>query len=83
MDEIDGEWLLLCPPTQRGSVMKCMPYVDEWSGKVPFIVLDERITEEIFHKTLVDAGAYIGLGRFRPQCGGFYGRFEVKDIEWS
>jgi hypothetical protein len=32
---------------------------------------------------LEEAGKFIGLGRFRPQNGGFYGRFAVAKVVWS
>jgi hypothetical protein len=25
----------------------------------------------------------VGIGRFRPAVGGFYGRFAVENIEWK
>jgi len=44
---------------------------------VTFYILDEIITKEVFERTLTMAGQFIGIGRFRPQNNGFYGRFEV------
>lgn len=64
-------------------VMRTFPVVRKWSGVVTFTVLDDTITEEIFAKTLREAGQFIGLGRFRPRNGGFYGRFIVESIEWQ
>ena len=78
-----GEWLLLKPPGQQGAVEKCMPYIDDWSGDVEFLVLDDCIPEDVFELTLVDGGSFIGLGRFRPERGGYYGRFSVDKITWE
>lgn len=71
---------------RRGSgkrVWRTFPRIDDWEAKVDFHVLADEITEEVFEDTLVQAGAFVGIGRFRPENGGFYGRFEVKKIKWS
>jgi hypothetical protein len=46
-------------------------------------VLDETVTEEVFRNVLEQAGAFIGIGRFRPRNNGFYGRFKVEAIAWN
>lgn len=71
---------------QRGSgkrVWKHFPLIQSWEGKVPFTVLDEAINENIFAATLADAGRFVGIGRFRPQNGGFYGRFDLVEVKWT
>jgi len=70
----------------RGSgkrVWRNFPRVDEWQADVPFHVLADEITPDVFEEHLKQAGAFVGIGRFRPQSGGFYGRFEVKKIDWN
>lgn len=84
-DDVKGEWLFVPSDGVRGSgkrVEKCFPVIHQWSGKVTFHVLDETITEEVFHNVLSQAGAFIGMGRFRPRNNGFYGRFKVERLEW-
>jgi hypothetical protein len=70
----------------RGSgkrVWRYFPKVEHWETDVEFHVLADEITKEVFEKTLAQAGAFVGIGRFRPANGGFYGRFAVKKIRWS
>jgi hypothetical protein len=72
---------------KRGSgtrVWRRFPRIDHWTGKVAFHVLADEITPEAFEEALRQAGAFIGIGRFRPESpiGGFYGRFEVASISW-
>jgi hypothetical protein len=70
----------------RGSgkrVWRNFPRIDEWKAEVPFHVLADEITPDVFEEHLKQAGAFVGIGRFRPQSGGFYGRFEVKKITWN
>jgi len=70
----------------RGSgkrVKRLFPVVPKWSGIARFAVLDPTIPESIFERTLIEAGRLIGVGRFRPEKGGFFGRFVVDRMEWS
>lgn len=85
-EEVEGEWLWCNADGKKGSstkVRRCFPIVPEWTGNAIFYVLDETITEDTFERHLVDAGTFIGIGRFRPEKGGYYGRFKVTGISWS
>lgn len=85
-EEVKGEWLFVPSDGVRGSgkrVDKCFPVIHEWGGEVTFYVLDETVTEEVFRNVLEQAGAFIGIGRFRPRNNGFYGRFKVDAIRWN
>jgi hypothetical protein len=69
----------------RGSgkrVWRIFPEVHKWKAEVTFHILDDIITESIFRDHLVAAGAFIGVGRFRPQNKGFYGKFKVAAVKW-
>lgn len=84
-DTVEGEWLFLSP---RGikhemGVWKCMPIIREWSGVVSYYITDETITEDVFRQVLQASGSFIGIGRFRPRNGGFYGRFTVNKVNWG
>ena len=64
----------------RGSgkrVERWLPQVSQWEGKTSFIIMDERITQEIFERVLYTAGSSIGVGQFRAEKGGMNGRFEI------
>ena len=65
-------------------VPRKFPVIYEWKGKAVFYILDETITKDVFKRYLQEAGKFIGIGRFRPRNGGFYGRFKVEeDLEWE
>lgn len=71
---------------KRGSgkrVWRQFPRIDKWQVDVPFHVLADEITRDVFAEHLKQAGAFVGIGRFRPQSGGYYGRFEIKKVEWT
>jgi hypothetical protein len=85
-DKVQGERLFVPTDGKRGSgkrVWKTFPVFPRWEGTVEFLILDEIIDEETFQVHLIDAGQFIGIGRFRPRNNGFYGRFEVGGIVWS
>ena len=84
-DDVKGEWLFVPADGRRGSgkrVEKCFPVVPRWTGQVVFHVMDETVTQEVFKHHLEQAGAFIGIGRFRPRNNGYYGRFRVAGMEW-
>ena len=64
-------------------VPRTFPVVRDWEAAAKFIVLDEKITKDLFMRYLDEAGKFIGIGRFRPRNGGFYGRFFVEPINWE
>jgi hypothetical protein len=85
-EDVKGEWLFVPSDGVRGSgkrVDKCFPIIHEWGGTVTFYILDETVTREVFENHLRQAGAFIGVGRFRPRNNGFYGRFTVESIDWK
>ena len=85
-DDVPGEWLFVPADGVRGSgkrVEKCFPVIHQWAGEVVFHVLDETVTEDVFKSILEQAGAFIGIGRFRPRNNGFYGRFKVESVKWQ
>lgn len=85
-EDVDGEWLFLNANGKRGSgsrVWRCMPRITNWEGQVTYTIIDDIIPNEVFERVLNESGNFIGIGRFRPENGGFYGRFEVADVQWT
>lgn len=69
----------------RGSgkrVLRIFPTIPSWEADVEFTILDDTITEAVFLRVLTEAGQLIGVGQFRPQNGGYYGRWTVKSHQW-
>lgn len=64
-------------------VTKYFPRIDEWQALVKFYVFDDLITETVFAQVLNAAGLLVGIGRFRPENCGFYGRFRVAELDWN
>lgn len=85
-DEVEPEWLYVNADGVRGSgkrVWRCFPLIREWETEVTFYIADETITKDVFEHHLSEAGKFIGIGRFRPERGGFKGRFSVVETVWS
>jgi len=68
-------------PATAGRILAHRPMFDDW--RLEFVVdLDTSIMgEKLFRKIVDDAGSRIGLGDFRPQCKGPFGRFKV--VHWK
>src|SRR5690606_26497400 len=84
--EVDGTWLYLNADGKKGGgtrVWRCMPTIPEWEATVTYYVIDDIITKDAFEKHLELSGKLIGIGQFRPQKGGYAGRFSVEGVEWK
>lgn len=82
--DVKGQWMHVPADGRRGGpkrVMKCFPVIPEWSGDVDFIILDSKITSEVFRRVLEEAGKFIGIGSFRPRNNSIFGRFAVVGIK--
>jgi len=85
VDDVEYEDLPLSSRGRRGhmDVIKREPLFREWAGEVTYYILDDIIGHEVFETHLREAGNFIGIGRFRPENGGFYGRYKVNEVAWS
>lgn len=86
VDALEPEWLYLNADGKRNSgtrVMRCFPVIREWEGEIEYIIMDDAIDEDIFTEVLATAGQLIGIGRFRPRNRGYYGRYEIVNLDWQ
>lgn len=85
-DTVESETHFVPADGKRGGsqrVDRTFALMRKWEGEVKFYILDDIITEDVFRQVLETSGNLIGIGRFRPRNCGYYGRFEVKKIEWN
>lgn len=85
-DDVTSEELFVPSDGIRGSgkrVIKVFGVIPEWGGEFVVSVIDEKISEKVFADHCEAWGKFIGIGRFRPEKNGYYGRFAVKKIAWS
>ena len=85
-EDVEGEWLFVPADGVAGSgkrVDKCFPLIHEWSGVVEYHILDDLISRDVFERGITAAGQIVGIGRFRPQNRGYYGRFDAEVTAWE
>lgn len=85
-EDVERDTLFVPSDGRRGGgkrVTKHFPRIDDWGGNVKCYIFDDIITEEVFSQVVRAAGMLVGIGRFRPENCGFYGRFEVESIAWA
>jgi len=70
----------------RGSnkrVWRRFPSFPRWHGVAELTVIDDILTRDVVEHHVKSAGLIAGIGRFRPEKGGFNGRFRVTRFEWE
>lgn len=85
-EKVEGERLFVPSDGVKGSgkrVWKVFPVVRKWGGIITVHVLEDTITREVFTRVAKQAFSFVGLGRWRPERGGSYGRAVVKTITWE
>ena len=65
----------------KARVMRARPRFDTWAADIPLDYDDEIITPDIIQEVLNIAGSRIGVGDYRVEKGGWFGRFEVMGYE--
>jgi hypothetical protein len=80
IDEAREEVFFVNPQGKKNAgtrVQRWFATFDNWGGTLTTTILNADIlTPEIFERGLIGAGIFVGVGRFRPQNRGFYGRFK-------
>lgn len=77
--EVDSRAVVI--PATGGRIMKHRPRLDQWELTFQ-LTIDDNLFSERFVRTLIDdAGSKVGLGDYRPDRKGYFGRFKV--IEWK
>jgi hypothetical protein len=68
-----------CKPPAR--VISIRPKWERWSASFQIHVDNDTLTNETVHQILENAGKFIGIGSFRPEHFGWFGRFEIEKFE--
>jgi hypothetical protein len=86
MEDATMEGFLANSDGRRGSgsrVFRRFPVLHQWRATAELMLIDDEVPAEVFERCLREAGNLIGVGRFRPQNGGYFGRFTVQHVQWS
>ena len=81
--EYEDLYLSGCGRKGGMDVRKREPLVPSWKGEVTYHILDDIIPKDEFETCLVEAGNLIGIGRFRPEKAGYYGRYRIVKVQWT
>jgi hypothetical protein len=63
---------------KRARVLRCRPVWPEWSLRLPLEINTALVSKENISDALALAGVTVGVGDFRPEKGGGFGRFQCE-----
>ena len=66
--------------TTSSRVMRCRPLFQEWSLSFSLLYNTGILQEDDIVLYMTNAGSFIGLGDYRPDLGGMFGRFSVEKV---
>jgi hypothetical protein len=65
---------------QMARVMRCRPRFDGWSCEFTLAYDEEIVNEESIRRAVIASGKRSGLGDWRPEKGGRYGKFAAEVV---
>lgn len=68
-------------PATKGRIMRHRPRFDLWGASFLLEVDETVLPVALIHQLLEEGGRRIGIGDFRPEKGGPFGRFAV--VSWT
>jgi len=71
--EIDSRSVVV----QRARIIRYRPRFDSWELEFTIRLLDDQLPVSVIKEVLDQAGLYVGIGDYRPQRGGKFGKFMV------
>lgn len=64
----------------KGRVIVIRPRWNEWRAEFVLTVDEDSITSETIQSIIEKSGKYIGIGSYRPQNKGQFGRYQIEDF---
>jgi hypothetical protein len=61
-------------------VVRARPRFERWSAHLEVIYDPELIEPDLIVQVMADAGRRIGVGDYRPEKSGWFGRFTVERL---
>ena len=68
-------------PATKGRIMRHRARIEKWRASFPLEIDDQVLDAATIHQLLEEGGRRIGIGDYRPEKGGPYGRFAI--ISWT
>lgn len=64
-----------------GRAWKWFPVINQWAGNLQIIAVDDIFTRDVIERHLSMAGVINGVGVWRPENGGMWGKFQLVKLE--
>jgi hypothetical protein len=77
--EVDSRAVVI--PSTKGRVMRHRPRLNTWGAEFTLEIDDDMIDPTTVHQLLVEGGSKNGLGDYRPEKGGPFGKFHA--VAWG
>jgi|SRR5208282_825938 len=68
-------------PSTKGRIMRHRPRWDDWRAEFSLEVDPTVLPLDLVHQLLEEGGRRVGIGDYRPEKGGPFGRFEI--VTWQ
>lgn len=68
-------------PATKGRIMRHRARVEKWRASFTMEIDEGVLSSKLIHQLLEEGGRRIGIGDYRPERGGPYGRFAI--ISWT
>ena len=85
MIQIKGEYTVFkvaaVNPMTKGRMMVSRPRFDHWTAKFQVILNDDGVPPTVIHEILEQAGHYVGIGDWRPEKKGVFGKFLITSFK--
>lgn len=68
-------------PMTKGRMMTERPKFEKWSAEFEIILNDEAVPMGVMNEILIQAGKYVGIGDWRPEKKGMFGKFMITSFK--
>jgi hypothetical protein len=68
-------------PMTKGRMMTERPKYDKWSASFEIILNDDSVPVSVINEILEQAGKYVGIGDWRPEKKGMFGKFMITSFK--
>lgn len=65
----------------KARIICIRPKWNKWNATFKLLIDNDTVTIETIKEIITAAGAYVGIGSFRPTANGSFGRFELDSIK--
>lgn len=68
-------------PMTKGRMMVTRPKFDKWSASFEILLNDNQVDVSVMNEILDHAGKYVGIGDWRPDKKGMFGKFMITSFK--